>query len=412
MQGSKSGACSSNTQGAKANCLAHNRREGNVPSYVNPDLTHLNRTVFEDDVISGRKSIVPLVKRAEKEYTEKTGQKCQKSFTPYRESCLVVRADTTDEQLLAFKQKAEQLLGWKCIGIWVHQDEGHAKSKYVEGDEGFAINHHAHVLWDCIDHASGKSIRPTRNAFSKMQDLLAESTGMERGNYAKDTGRRHRTAASQRIQAEEQRIERLEKVAEQKRQDTKANLVDGIASLIGRGRKQTIEAQTAEISRLTALLAQKDESLAQKDKDAAEAKRKALRALNEQKTSLTSEFGKKVAELNARLAEARKAVESAKAATAAAEYRGRHYADKIIQGLREDVAELIRWLAPGNQEISDHYQTDRSRRIFVSPMEIQWIRQHKSQEPEAPGIVEEPKEERQPDQEQNQNQDQRRGWHR
>ena len=210
---SKKGACSSNTQPAKANCLAHNRREGHTPSYVNPHLTYLNRTVFEDAAVSGRKSIVPLVKRAEKDYTAKTRQKCQKSFTPFRESCLVVRAGTTDAQLMAFKEKAERLLGWRCLGIWMHLDEGHAKSRYIEGEDGFATNSHAHVLWDCIDHATGKAVRPTRSAFSRMQDLLAESTGMERGNKAKDTGRTRRSASEQRIHSLEQRITQLEQEA-------------------------------------------------------------------------------------------------------------------------------------------------------------------------------------------------------
>ncbi len=410
MQGSKSGACSSNTQGAKANCLAHNRREGRTPSYVNPDRTHLNRTVFEDAAISGRKSIVPLVRRAEKQYTEKTGQKCQKSFTPYRESCLVIRADTTDSQLLAFKEKAEHLLGWKCLGIWVHQDEGHAKSKYVEGDEGFAINHHAHVLWDCVDPDSGKAIRASRNAFSKMQDLLAEATGMERGNYASETGRRHRSTTQQRIQAEEQRIERLEAVAAQKNQDTKETLLDAAASLIGRGFKRTIkeqdtkiEAQSAEISRLTALLAQKDEILARKDKDAADAMKAAESVFNTLK-----------AEYNKRLRAMKDKMKTAEEGQKTAEQRGRHYADILIKGLKEDVAELIRWLAPGDAAIADHYKQNRADRLWVCPMEQEAIReQQRQQETDNSENVQNQntqKEGREAAQEQSQ--EPRRGWHR
>ena len=95
----------------------------------------------------------------------------------------------------------------------MHLDEGHAKSRYIEGEDGFATNSHAHVLWDCIDHATGKAVRPTRSAFSRMQDLLAESTGMERGNKAKDTGRTRRSASEQRIHSLEQRITQLEQEA-------------------------------------------------------------------------------------------------------------------------------------------------------------------------------------------------------
>ena len=215
-KGSKKGACSSNTQSAKANCLAHDRRSGKVPSYVNPHLSHTNRIVFEDEMIRGRKSIVPLVHQAEKLYTEKTGQKVQASFAAFRESCLTLREGITDEQLLKFKAEAERLTGWKCIGIYLHQDEGHVHSKYIEGDEAFDINYHAHVLWDCQDHQTGKSIKCKRAHLSQMQDLLSAATGMERGNKARETGLRHRSALQQRIDAQEERIAQLERISKTK----------------------------------------------------------------------------------------------------------------------------------------------------------------------------------------------------
>lgn len=206
---SKKGACSSHTSTVRGNCLQHARRE-QVPSYVNPHLTVNNRTVFEADFIRGRKSILPFIRQAEKLYTEKTGQKVQKSFTPFRESCLVLREGITDKQLLDFKESAEKLLGWKCVGIWLHQDEGHFHSKFIEGDDSFAINYHAHVIWDCQNHSTGKAVRCDRKKLSAMQDLLAKATGMERGNYAKDTGKRRREAREQRIFAQEQRIAKLD----------------------------------------------------------------------------------------------------------------------------------------------------------------------------------------------------------
>ncbi|EPT78371.1 hypothetical protein SAG0070_10725 [Streptococcus agalactiae CCUG 44077] len=218
MEQSKKGACSSNTQTAKANCLVHNRRDNStekVPSYVNQNRSHLNRTIFEDELIKGRKSIVPLIHAAEKLYTEKTGQKCQKSFAPFREACLHLKEGITDEQLLDFKAKVEQETKWKVIGIWLHEDEGHAKSKYIEGEEGFEINHHAHVLFSCQDLTTGKAIRADRKKLSKMQDILAEATGMERGNKASETGRRHRSAMEQRIYIQEQRIAELEECAKE-----------------------------------------------------------------------------------------------------------------------------------------------------------------------------------------------------
>lgn len=210
---SKKGACSSNTQTAKGNCLEHNRRNEEyekVPSYVNKELTENNRTVFEDAMIKDRKSIVPLIRQAEKLYTEKTGQKCQKSFAPFREACLHLKEGITDTQLMDFKGKVEELTGWKVVGIWLHEDEGHARSKYIEGDTKFEINHHAHVLFSCQDINTGKAIRNDRRKLSKMQDVLAECVGMERGYKASETGIRHRDTMQQRIAAQEEKIEKLE----------------------------------------------------------------------------------------------------------------------------------------------------------------------------------------------------------
>ena len=225
-KGSKKGACSAHVSAAKSNCLQHARRI-TVPSYVNPRLTKNNRTVFESESIRNRKSIMPLVRAAEKLYSEKTGQKCQKSFTPFREDVLVVKAGITNEQLLDYKEKVEKLTGWKVMGIWLHQDEGHFRSKYIEGDDHFSINYHAHVLYACQDPETGKAIRCTRDYFRLRQDLLAESTGMERGNSAIETGISHRSSLVQRIFSQEERLEKLsEKISQRHAQilDANANL--------------------------------------------------------------------------------------------------------------------------------------------------------------------------------------------
>ena len=209
---SKKGACSAHVETAKANCLQHVRREGKAPSYVNPHLTQNNRTVFEDEMISGRKSIVPLKNQAEKLYTEKTGQKCQKSFAPFREDVLKLKPGITDQQLMNFKAKVEAETGWKVMGIWLHQDEGHYHSRYIEGDEDFDLNIHAHVLYSCQDQQTGRAIRINRSYFRLRQDWLAAATGMERGTPVAETGRKHRSAMQQRIYSMEQRIEQLEEV--------------------------------------------------------------------------------------------------------------------------------------------------------------------------------------------------------
>lgn len=289
-KGSKKGACSAHVEAAKANCLAHARREGKVPGYVNPHLTPNNRTVFEDDIIRARKSIVPLAKRAEIEYSEKTGQKCQKSFTPFREDVLKLKEGITDEQLMAFKSKAEALTGWKVLGIWLHQDEGHTHSKYIEGDENFQLNIHAHVLYDCQDHTTGKAIRPQRKYFSIRQDLLAESTGMERGNRAADTGIRHRKSAQQRILAQEQRISELERIAREREKKHREEMEE-MAKKLKKLEEEKVsmeENAMAEGKQIQAIIDKFKGKIEDLKKDAADAEKeaKAMKATVEEKKSL------------------------------------------------------------------------------------------------------------------------------
>lgn len=223
-KGSKKGACSANVQPARMNCLEHNRRNGqndkHVPSYVNPHLSDQNHTIFEDDMIKGRKSIVPFVKRAELLYTEKTGQKCQKSFVPFREDVLSLpgRGDITDEQIMNYLKEVESKYHIKAIGAWYHKDEGHAHSKYIEGDENFDVNYHVQVLYYCQNHETGQSIKLPRSFYNLRQDFLSKATGLERGNPASETGRKRRSAMQQRMDAMEDRLGKMEEAVEQKQQ--------------------------------------------------------------------------------------------------------------------------------------------------------------------------------------------------
>ena len=295
--GSKKGACSSNTQRAKAGCLYHNRRNEHsehVPGYVNKSLSGNNRTVFEDASISERKSIAPLVRQAEKLYTEKTHQKCQKSFTPYRESVFVIKPTTTDEQLMNAVQRMEHRTGWKCLGVWAHLDEGHHGSKYIEGDTDYHINYHAHVLWSCQNPETGKAIPCTLATLQGMQDDLAAATGMERGNK---TGKRHMTVTQMRIDALERRCDALEEVISN--MDAKKAVKERLLGFIGRSSAD-----------------------------------KKLRALKREKEALTQSYEQRIETLEEKMSEMRKN-EQLEKETAAADAK-REFATEIARAARLD----------------------------------------------------------------------------
>lgn len=83
--------------------------------------------------------------------------------------------------------------------------------------------------------------------------------------------------------------------------------------------------------------------------------------------------------------------------------RGKNEAQTRIEGLEEDVAELIREYAHGDPDVILHYSTPREERLFMSPKELeQQEAERKKREQEgkkkAPQVTEAPKQERQEEQ--------------
>ena len=205
---SKKGATSANTQKAKGGCLQHNRRT-QMAANVDPSRTHLN-TAWEHDRIKNLASTRSLIRKAEKLYTKKTGQRCQASFAPLKETCVVCKDSTTMEQAMAIARKVEEQTGVVCLGIWIHRDEGHARSRF-HPDEPYQCNNHIHILWDCQNPNTGKAIPIKKQDLRDMQDIAAESLGMQRGNPAELTGRKHIASMTYKVQQLEEEVKQLKK---------------------------------------------------------------------------------------------------------------------------------------------------------------------------------------------------------
>lgn len=60
-----------------------------------------------------------------------------------------------------------------------------------EGKSEWKSNSHAHILFDWMDHATGKSWKLDKKAMSDLQTLAAETLNMERGRSKEETGREH-----------------------------------------------------------------------------------------------------------------------------------------------------------------------------------------------------------------------------
>ena len=119
----------------------------------------------------------------EKIYTKKTGQKVQKKAQPLREMIVITDSHTTLEHLKTLTLELERLTGWRALHIAKHSDEGHFKTvngKQVDPKE-FITNWHAHIVFECYNLETGKSILLNPKQMSKMQDLASECLNMPRG---------------------------------------------------------------------------------------------------------------------------------------------------------------------------------------------------------------------------------------
>ena len=176
----------------------HNLREKQL-SYVVPEMSHLNESVIHEH-------IPEALARIEATYTEVTGQRMQPTASPLKEAVLVIREDTTMEQVEKFGELCRQELGITPIQFHIHRDEGH----YDSATKEWKPNLHAHIVFDCtcrehrlverparstgkemkgkdgkplsklVDNY-GKIVRLSKTDMSRMQDLAAIATGMQRG---------------------------------------------------------------------------------------------------------------------------------------------------------------------------------------------------------------------------------------
>ena len=288
---------------------AHNRRTAeylaNIRSekfYIRTDLMAGNETWvspdFGEDTLTDRyNQIAAMVK-------EKTGRAMQtkdrervnkktgkvtivRGSTPLKEGVVVIKDDTTMEQLRHFCEVCKQRWGITALQIFIHRDEGHYGTP---GDTAtWKPNLHAHIVWDWMTHDTGKSCKLDEKAMSEMQTVLAECLDMERGVSKEITGKKHlerndfilakqkqeaeqakaekeaALAAKEKAEKERQTIEGENKAKEQYRQslDTEIDdkerqlkderkakmdsILDSVSSLVGVGKSAAIEKENAKL---------------------------------------------------------------------------------------------------------------------------------------------------------------------
>ena len=142
-------------------------------------------------------------------YTGKGGKiLTRQGASPIRECVVVTEKDTRLKDLLRFTKEVEKKWGIKALQVHLHRDEGHYE---IPGnDSTWKPNYHAHIIWDWMDHSTGKSIKLDADDMSAMQDMVAEALNMERGQKKAETGLDHLERNDFILQKQEKEKKRLE----------------------------------------------------------------------------------------------------------------------------------------------------------------------------------------------------------
>ena len=158
-----------NFKAVKSDSEIHNFRKKSF-DYIRKDLTHKNEYWMEQ-------KIADRVQKIESYCKEKSGRKLQKNAMPVREAVVVIKENTTMQDLHNLSKRLEEELKIRIFQIAIHKDEGHFDKETKE----WKPNYHAHLVADWQDLETGKTLKHQSYHYSKMQDLAAECLEMERG---------------------------------------------------------------------------------------------------------------------------------------------------------------------------------------------------------------------------------------
>ena len=288
---------------------AHNRRTaeymrniGESRIYIVPELTSnneqwINPSFGSPDLQAHYENIKRMVK-------EKTGRAMQEKererkgkngkiikvagCSPIREGVLLIRPDTTLADVRKFGEECQRRWGITPLQIFLHKDEGHWLSGQPEagdresfqvGEKWFKPNYHAHIVFDWMNHDTGKSRKLNDEDITEMQSLASDILLMERGQSKAVTSKEHlerndfiiekQKAELQRMDAAKRHKEEQIGLAEQELRQVKSEIrtdklksaatdaataiASGVGSLFGSGRLKDLEIRNKDLKDKIAL---------------------------------------------------------------------------------------------------------------------------------------------------------------
>lgn len=211
----------------------HNRRKAEYLARINKERLYIRTDLMASNEAwvapeLGNSSLSDRYNQIAQMVKEKTGRAMQtkerekvnkktgkvtivRGSTPLKEGVVVINDNTSMEQLMRFCEVCKERWGITPLQVFIHRDEGHYSNP--QDPATWKPNLHAHIVWDWMNHDTGKSCKLNENAMSEMQTLLAECLEMERGISKKLTGKKHLERmdfiiAKQKQEAEQAKVEK------------------------------------------------------------------------------------------------------------------------------------------------------------------------------------------------------------
>ena len=288
---------------------AHNRRTaeymrniGESRIYIVPELTSNNEQWINPGF--GSPNLQTHYENIKRMVKEKTGRAMQEKererkgkngkiikvagCSPIREGVLLIRPDTTLADVCKFGDECQRRWGITPLQIFLHKDEGHWLSGQPEagdresfqvGEKWFKPNYHAHIVFDWMNHDTGKSRKLNDEDITEMQSLASDILLMERGQSKAVTSKEHlerndfiiekQKAELQRMDAAKRHKEEQIGLAEQELRQVKSEIrtdklksaatdaataiASGVGSLFGSGRLKDLEIRNKDLKDKIAL---------------------------------------------------------------------------------------------------------------------------------------------------------------
>ena len=197
--------------------------------WINPDFGSPDLQMHYDNI----KQIVKektgrAMQEKERERKGKNGKIIKVAgCSPIREGVLLIKADTTLADVKKFGKECQRRWGITPLQIFLHKDEGHwlsgqpdaeDKESFQVGGRWFKPNYHAHIVFDWMNHDTGKSQKLNDDDMMEMQTLASDILSMQRGQSKSETGKEHLERNDFIIEKQRAELQRIDETKRQKEQ--------------------------------------------------------------------------------------------------------------------------------------------------------------------------------------------------